>query len=368
VRGLYVHVPFCVKKCSYCDFYSIPLQNSLIDLYIQALKTECLSYQGLSFDTLYLGGGTPSLLGPDNLIKLVDSLRHAFNLSNLIEATIEVNPESATVSLLVAAKSAGINRISIGVQSLCQQELERVGRIHTVTQAFDVVGRSKKIGFDTISADLIVGLPGQNWETLHASLEALISLGINHLSLYCLSLEHDTPLALNPPIDLPSDDVQADLFESASLFLGNHEFSHYEISNFAITGHECLHNMIYWRGGEYLGLGPAAASHMGGKRFRNRADLHAYMKTPTNVVEDVEELRGKDKAAEETMLRLRLLEEGINPNDLYERYGHENITDLVCRLYEMATTGDLLFDGIRFRLPKSRILTSNQIFARVLFG
>lgn len=368
MRGLYVHVPFCVKKCSYCDFYSVPLQNGFIDLYIQALLIEFRSYQGLSFDTLYLGGGTPSLLGPDNLIRLIDGLRHAFDLSNLVEATIEVNPESSTVRLLEAAKSSGINRISIGVQSLCQQELERVGRVHTAAQAVDAVEQAKNIGFKTISADLMIGLPGQNWKTVHTSLEALTSHGIDHLSLYCLSLEHDTPLALNPPVDLPSDDTQADLFEMATLFLDKHEFKHYEISNFAIAGHECLHNLIYWRGGEYLGLGPAAASHIEGKRFRNRSDLYAYLKTPAHLVEDIEELKTKDKAAEETMLRLRLLDEGVNPNDLVKRFGQENIGDLVGRLNEMATAGDLIFDGSRFRLATSRILTSNPIFVRVLFG
>ena len=367
MRGLYVHVPFCVKKCSYCDFYSVPAQNGLVDLYIQALMVECHSYLGLSFDTLYVGGGTPSLLGADNLIRLIDGLHHAFDLSDLVEATVEVNPESATVRLLEAAKASGINRISVGVQSLSQQELEKVGRVHTAVQAIEVVGRAKKLGFRTVSADLMIGLPGQKWEMLRASLEALISLGIDHLSLYCLSLEHGTPLALDPPADLPSDDMQADLFDRASQFLDRHAFVHYEISNFALGGHECLHNLNYWRGGEYLGLGPAAASHLGGRRFRNRSDLHAYFDTPAHFVEDVEELKIKDKAAEEAMLRLRLLSEGLNPNDLVKRFGQENVNGLVGRLNEMARVGDLLFDGLSYRLAPSKVLTSNWIFTRVLF-
>ena len=367
MRGLYVHVPFCVKKCSYCDFYSVPAQNGLIDRYVQAIMAECHSYLGFSFDTLYLGGGTPSLLGADNLIRLIDGLHQAFDLSDLVEATVEVNPESATVSLLEAAKAAGITRISIGVQSLSQQELEKVGRVHTAVQAVEVVGRATKLGFRTLSSDLMIGLPGQKWEMLRASLETLISLGMDHLSLYCLSLEHGTPLSLDPPADLPSDDMQADLFERASLFLDKNAFVHYEISNFALKGHECLHNLNYWRGGEYLGLGPAAASHLGGRRFRNRPDLCAYIETPAHLVEDVEELKNKDKAAEETMLRLRLLSEGLNQNDFIKRFGQEDINDLVGRLEEMARTGDLLFDGSSYRLAPSRVLTSNQIFARVLF-
>ena len=367
MRGLYVHVPFCVKKCSYCDFYSVPVQKEFIDPYIQAVMLECHAYRGLSFDTLYVGGGTPSLLGAKNLGKLIDGLHQAFDLSELVEATIEVNPESATARLLETAKASGINRISVGVQSLSEQELERIGRVHTAARAVEVVGRAKKLGFRTVSADLMIGLPGQKWEGLRASLETLISLGIDHFSLYCLSLEQGTPLALNLPADLPSDDMQADLFERASLFLDRHGFVHYEISNFALEGHECLHNLNYWRGGEYLGLGPAAASHLGGRRFKNRADLDAYFEDPAHLVEDVEELKIKDKAAEEAMLRLRLIAEGLDPNDLIERFGHENVNDLVGRLKEMAKVRDLSFDGSSYRLAPSRILTSNQIFTRVLF-
>jgi oxygen-independent coproporphyrinogen-3 oxidase len=367
LRGLYVHVPFCVKKCSYCDFYSVPVQKEFIDPYIEAVLLECHAYPGLSFDTLYVGGGTPSLLGARNLGKLIDGLRGAFDLSELVEATIEVNPESATACLLETAKASGINRISVGVQSLSEQELERIGRVHTAARAVEVVGRARKLGFRTVSADLMIGLPGQKWEGLRASLETLISLGIDHFSLYCLSVEPGTPLALNLPADLPSDDMQADLFEMVGLFLNRHGFVHYEISNFALEGHECLHNLNYWQGGEYLGLGPAAASHLGGRRFRNRADLYAYLEEPTHLVEDVEELRIKDKAAEEAMLRLRLTAKGLNPDDLVKRFGQENVEELVGRLKELARVGDLSFDGSSYRLPPSRILTSNRIFTRVLF-
>lgn len=367
MRGLYVHVPFCVKKCSYCDFYSVPVQKEFIGPYIQAVLLECHAYRGLSFDTLYVGGGTPSLLGAKSLRRLIDGLHRALDLSGLVEATIEVNPESATARLLETAKVSGINRISVGVQSLSEQELERIGRVHTAARAVEVIDRARRLGFRTVSADLIIGLPGQKWGGLRASMETLISLGIDHFSLYCLSVEPGTPLALNLPADLPSDDIQADLFEKASLFLDRHGFLHYEISNFALEGHECLHNLNYWQGGEYLGLGPAAASHLGGRRFRNQADLDAYLEDPAHLVQDVEELKIKDKAAEEAMLRLRLITEGLNPDDLVERFGQENIQDLVGRLKEMAKVGDLSFDGSSYRLAPSRILTSNQIFTRVLF-
>jgi len=367
LSGLYVHVPFCVRKCAYCDFYSLAGCDDLIDSYIiDAVLGECEAYRSMSFRTLYLGGGTPTVVGAENLTRLVGGLRNVFDLSQLDEATIEANPESATNEMLVSALNMGFNRISIGVQSLSDGELKSVGRIHTARQALDAIGTAKKFGFQNISADLIAGLPGQTWNSLSASIEGVLSLGINHLSLYCLSLEHGTPLAQNPPDDLPSDDEQADLFDQARVHLKDKGFVHYEISNFALSGHECKHNLNYWRGGEYLGLGPAAASHLGGRRFKNRGDLKAYLEDPTGVVEEVEELWPEEKAAEEAMLRLRLLEEGLNVAEFTIRHGQGNVRNLLTRLGRLSREGSLLFDGARYRLEPSRVMTSNPILASVL--
>ena len=368
LKGLYVHVPFCVRKCAYCDFYSLPVQTGFIESYIDAVLSECKAYGGMSFRTLFLGGGTPSILGADNLTRLVDGLSSAFNLSRLEEATIEANPESASEETLWSALESGFSRISMGVQSLSDGELRAVGRIHTAGQAVAAIGLAKKAGFRNISADLIVGLPGQTWDSLQGSIEKLTAMGISHLSLYCLSLEHGTPLAQNPPGNLPSDDVQADLFEQARAYLNDKGFVHYEISNFAVSGRECLHNLNYWRGGEYLGLGPSAASHLGGKRFKNRADLKAYLENPAGVVEEVEELGPEEKAAEEAMLRLRLLEEGLDVVEFTKRYGRKNVRRLLTRLDMLSREGSLLFDGSRYRLEPSLVLTSNPILAMVLQG
>ena len=368
MTGLYVHVPFCVRKCAYCDFYSVSGQAGLIESYIDAVLAESKEYGGMSFGTLFLGGGTPSILGADNLTRLVDGLSSAFDLSRLEEATIEANPESASEETLRSALESGFSRISMGVQSLSDGELRAVGRIHTAGQAVAAIGLAKKAGFRNISADLIVGLPGQTWDSLQGSIEKLAAMGISHLSLYCLSLEHGTPLAQNPPGNLPSDDMQADLFEKARAFLNDKGFIHYEISNFAVSGHECLHNLNYWRGGEYLGLGPAAASHLGGKRFKNRADLKAYLENPTGVVEEVEELGPEEKAAEEAMLRLRLLEEGLDVVEFTKRYELKTVYQLLSRLRMLAHEGLLLFDGSKYRLEPSLVLTSNSILARVLQG
>jgi len=362
--GLYIHIPFCVRKCAYCDFYSLPARDSSIGAYVDAVLRESSAYSGLSFNTLYLGGGTPSLLGAENLKRLLDGLSRTFDLSRLAEATIEVNPESATAELLETAGETEINRVSIGVQSLSDYELKSVGRMHDAAQAIQAIVRAKELGVDSVSCDVIVGLPGQNWQTLRATLETLTGFGVQHLSVYCLSLEEGTPLASNPPADLPSDDEQAELFAQASAFLEKSGFAHYEISNFALKGHECQHNLNYWRGGEYLGLGPSAASHLNGKRFKNRADLDAYLANPAGLAEDVEELGAKEKSAEEAMLRLRLLAEGLDVSELARRFGFAE--ELLARLNSMVEEGLLNCDGSVYRLPASLVLTSNPIFARVL--
>jgi oxygen-independent coproporphyrinogen III oxidase len=366
VKGLYIHVPFCVRKCSYCDFYSLAGRSEQREAYIQALLKEATSKTGESFQTLYIGGGTPSLLGPQPLTKLITGLRQVFDLACLTEATIEVNPDSATSDLLECAKELGIKRISIGVQSLDDRELRSVGRVHSAVQAIQAVQTARTIGFTSISTDLIAGLPGQNLPSLHRSLKTLVELGIDHLSLYCLSVEEGTPLAENIPPDLPTDDMQAELFEQACAYLGDFGFTHYEISNFARRGHQCLHNLNYWRGGEYLGLGPAAASHLEGKRFRNKADLDGYLLNPNGQTEYVELLDIMDKAGEEAMLRLRLLEEGLDLSDLTNKYGLHNTTGLSARLDDMVNEGMVSRTGTIYRLSPARVLTSNPIFAEVL--
>jgi oxygen-independent coproporphyrinogen-3 oxidase len=459
MKGLYVHIPFCVRKCSYCDFYSLPDRQSAMSSYVQAVLQEAasfpLSQRGIkgdlqppknpAFQTLYLGGGTPSLLGPKNLQTLISGLSMLLvpyplsgystersecregqdegvqkkgsgfrrpqpevlgcykpmyepdrpnqtgqnkNVSplapggrelerggspavatlTLLESTLEANPESATPEFLQTAKTLGFNRLSFGVQSFSDAELLSVGRIHTAAQAVAAIKLAQKTGFQNISADLIIGLPGQTWHSLHNSMESLTGLGLPHLSIYCLSLENGTPLALNPPNDLPSDDIQAELYEKTRAFLINAGFVHYEISNYARPGFECRHNLNYWRGGEYLGLGPAAASHLDGKRFKNNNDLDAYLQNPAGQVEYVEELSPKDKAAEEAMLRLRLLEEGLNTDELTAKFGSANTSDIILRLDKMTQEQLLLQTGSTYRLSPAHILTSNSIFSRVLGG
>ncbi len=364
--GLYVHVPFCVRKCDYCDFYSLAGREESRAPYVARLIRQASQYAGRPFRTLYLGGGTPSFLGPRLLQELIGGLKEVLDFSELTEATIEANPDSATPDFLRAALGHGFDRVSIGVQSLSSAELLSVGRVHNSEQAIEAVRNALRLGFRSVSADVIAGLPGQTGISLTSTVETLVAEGVHHLSLYCLSVEEGTPLATKIPEDLPSDDQQADLFQQASAFLARKGFSHYEISNFARPGHECKHNLNYWRGGEYLGLGPAAASHLGGVRWTSVRDLDSYLADPTREPQSTERLDITAKACEEAMLRLRLMEEGLDTVIIVDTYGLQATRALLRRLDRMANEGKLERRGSTYRLNPERVLTSNPIFAEVL--
>ena len=366
MTGLYVHIPFCTRKCGYCDFYSLPGQNELIGEYIRAVRQEAGRYQRLECDTLYIGGGTPSLLSAEDLASLLSGLYQTCNLGRLTEATIEINPDSASFDFLSTARPQGVKRVSIGVQSLNDKELQAAGRIHNARQAISAIMETRNTGFTAISADLIIGLPWQDRQSLQYSLEYLTGMGLEHISVYCLSIEPDTPFARNRPAGLPSENTQADLYEQCADFLEHHGYSHYEIANFARPGYECRHNLNYWRGGEYAGLGPSAASHLENKRYKNKPALDAYIANPTGQITEEETLAPAAKAAEEAMLRLRLLKEGLDMTEMIKRFGEENTAGLARRLADLSRTGLLKRHGSRYRLPPERTLTSNPILARVL--
>jgi oxygen-independent coproporphyrinogen-3 oxidase len=364
--GLYIHIPFCISKCHYCDFYSLTAVPELLDRYVDALLVEADSYGHADFATLYIGGGTPSILGSARLERLVNGLSRRFNLEELREATIEVNPESAGRDFLATAYSLGIRRVSIGAQSLNEGELKKSGRVHDRQQALDAVDAALVSGFQNISADVIIGLPGQTIQSIGNTLTVLIDAGINHISAYCLSIEEGTDFSRFPPPDLPGEDDQACLFESAVDILVEHGLAHYEISNFARSGFKCQHNLNYWRGGEYLGLGPSAASHIGGERFRNAPCLERYLDGPLSIREGEERLDEGRKAGEEAMLRLRLVEEGLDINELAGKYGQDSLNSLKARLDDLVSRQMLVRDGHVFRLPPESILTSNSVFIDVI--
>ncbi len=389
--GLYIHIPFCVSKCYYCDFYSEAGKLHLLGDYLNALLMEAGQYRGPGFDThviarpkaaaicpeagqyrgpgfdtLYIGGGTPSLLGAAGLEQLMNGLAGCFDLTKLHEATVEANPDTANSEFLDAAVGCGISRLSIGVQSLNDDELAKSGRLHNAGQALAAIAKARDCGFEDISADIIVGLPGQTPGSLENTLCGLLHSAVTHISAYCLSVEPGSEFARHTPPGLPDDDAQAGLFELAARYLKENGFVHYEISNFAVPGNECLHNLNYWRGGEYLGLGPGAASHIQGKRFKNAACLDKYIDNPVAIDKEEETLDAAHKSAEEAMLRLRLLQEGLDLAGLSARYGQANMGRLSDRLNKLAGQKMLLKAGHKYRLPPDMVLTSNQVFRQVI--
>lgn len=365
-KGLYVHIPFCRRKCDYCDFYSVAESESIISAYINAVLEEATGYDNHSIDTLYIGGGTPSLLGRE-VNRLIEGLGHHFRFE-LMEATVEANPESASELFLESAVSVGICRISIGVQSLNDNELRSVGRIHTSKEALDAINNSMTAGFKRVCADVIVGLPGQDWGSLRTTLERLIQAGVGQISAYCLSIEDDTPLYHNIPSNLPSEDDQADLYMKTKRFLESNGFKHIEISSFSLPGQEPLHNMNCWRGVDYIGLGAGASSFNDGIRYRNKKGLADYILQPLSRREIDEKLNELERANEEAMLRLRMLNEGLNIDSMRLKYSDESMESILNRISRLEAEGLVFKRNNRYLIPGDKILTSNIIFQRMLYG
>lgn len=312
-KGLYIHIPFCKRKCAYCDFYSVPEASEHTEAYVRAVVRNIKAYGGV-FDTVYFGGGTPSLLESGQVYDILC----AGDIERGAEITAECNPDSADVNKLKGFFKAGVNRISIGVQSFDDGELMTLGRLHSAAQARGALINAREAGFDNISADLMMGLPFQKTETVLRNIDELVNLGVTHISAYMLKLEEGTPLAENSRLtgNCPDDDMTADMYLGAVGRLSEKGFSQYEISNFAYSGRECRHNLKYWRCGEYLGVGAAAHSCISGKRFAVPGDIHGFINSPVQDIFITEE--NACTAEEKMMLALRLCE-GFDLSEAGER-------------------------------------------------
>ena len=318
--GLYVHVPFCRSRCAYCDFCSqTDRSDKLIDGYLEAVCNHIKEAGALApnykVDTIYFGGGTPSFLGADALATILMTIRRSFDVDNNAEITFEANPDSVSDQLLRRLKAEGFNRVSLGVQSDDDEMLEKLNRPHNYAQAVMAYQRIRKAGFKNVSVDLIYGLPGQTVRTWLETLEHVLEMMPEHISLYGLEVHEGTPMAEYEKMGLlPDEDKFADMYLSAVKFLENRGFRQYEISNFCRKGLVSRHNMKYWTGGEYLGFGPSAASDFAGSRFKLVSDLRAYIngiKVNGEVMEEVEQIPLRERANEYIMTRLRTTN-GIN--------------------------------------------------------
>ena len=363
--GIYIHIPFCASKCGYCDFYSVAGCDRLMPKYQDALVEHIReSYGAIKsyyIDSVYFGGGTPSYYGADRLLELWDELRGSGRVLKSSEVTVEVNPDSASVRELEKLRKAGFNRISLGVQSANNDILKLIGRRHNWKQVEMAVGAARDADFDNLSIDLIYGLPGQSLERWQENLSAAVALEPEHLSCYGLKVEESTPLwRMQESLILPDDDLQADMYLWAVDFLERRGYAQYEISNFARPGYEGKHNLIYWDCGDYLGIGPAAHSCMGGKRFYYPADTEAFLRDEAAPVMD-----GGCGAEDYLILQLRL-RKGLSLDEYKKRYGREFSTAQLAFVKNCVKSGYANFDGHTLALTPAGLIVQNSILAELL--
>lgn len=319
ITGLYIHIPFCAKKCPYCDFYSLEGQSSrLINEYISALIKEMGLYHEKrnQIKTVYIGGGTPSILNIAQLSLLLEGIFNHIKSSEIVEFTVEVNPKSITREKLRLFKDYGITRISLGIQSFNERDLKILGRLHSVDDSLKAVEDIKRLSFN-LSIDLIYGIPGQNLKDWQENLSIIGHLNPDHISTYELTVEEGTPLhqkILRGLLKKPAEKEIVEMYKEAHGYLEEKGYIHYEVSNFAKAGRECLHNLNYWKRGEYIGIGAGAHSFVDKKRIENYKDLKKYMdslKEGQYPYEKIIELSPEDEFVEFIMLGLRL-KEGIS--------------------------------------------------------
>lgn len=368
-RSLYVHVPFCLAKCRYCDFYSLPLSGASADAYVAAAVKELQANRAeltLPLETVFLGGGTPTAIGGQRLSALLEAI--APLAGPRAEFSVEANPGTIDPALAEGLARGGVNRLTLGVQSLQDDELKLLGRIHDAEQARQAVRAVRAAGIDNIGLDLIYGIPNQTPASWKASLEQALDMGIQHLSCYGLSFEHGTPLEADLAagrVREMDEGLQKECYFAAIEAARGAGLEHYEISNFALPRRRCRHNLTYWHNQPYLGIGPGAASYLGGVRKTNRPDLRQYLDCILSgrpAPADSERITGLAAAAETIMLELRL-REGVDRGSFIQRFGRD-----IRELFPQTTSryqsqGALLITPSAVVISDSAIFTADTILA-----
>lgn len=371
--GIYIHIPFCKSKCIYCDFYSITDTQKVND-YIIALKKQIKSFKKKNrnciVDTIFFGGGTPSLLEPEQIDEILTCIRNIFIVRKSCEITIESNPGTLDSKKLSRYKAIGINRLSIGLQSCHNDELKMLSRIHTKESFEQVFVLARIEGFDNINIDLMYGLPGQTKAKLLKTINYVLSLNPEHISLYSLKVEPNTPL--NQMSDLlstiPDEEKQYDMFIEARTLLEKNGFTQYEISNFAKEGKECKHNLIYWHSKEYIGFGCAAASYFNGELYSYVKNIDTIIESPTNPVKSVCEstiLSNKEQAKQYLMLAFRL-NEGIDIKEYEERFNLNFEEEYLPLMKKYIDNGFIKKTQKGYCLSQDGLMVSNYILSDIL--
>ena len=367
---IYIHIPFCIRKCDYCDFLSGPSGPEEQADYVQALLREIQAVEegeGRSVSSIFIGGGTPSVLDERLLGDILREIRNRFKMEEDAEITIEVNPGTANIGKLQAYREMGINRLSIGLQSPEDRELKILGRIHNYGQFLETYQEARTVGFDNINIDLMSAIPDQTYEGWVKNLRTVAELEPEHISAYSLIVEEGTPFAARK-LNLPDEDTEYNMYEATAQILKKYGFEQYEISNYARKGRECRHNVGYWTRQDYLGFGLGASSLYGKERFANTADMKKYLensKNPEKIREKEPSLTREDEMAEFMFLGLRMTK-GISKADFQRCFGCtiESVYGEVLEKYESMEM--LLEKDGRIFLSREGIHVSNSIMAEFL--
>ncbi len=369
--GLYLHIPFCKSKCLYCDFCSVPRPTEeRLETYVAALIRDLERRAGMcschEVTTVYFGGGTPTLLPIRAWERIMETLFRRYRISGAAEITAECNPATVGRSELSELRALGVNRLSMGLQSIHENERKALGRLHTFADFRRTWEQARAAGFENLSVDVMFGIPHQTIESFHATLEAVVALEPKHLSAYALAVEEGTPFGKmgEERLMLPGEDDVREMYLEMNRFLESCGLLRYEISNFAAPGFESRHNLKYWRQEEYLGFGPAAHSDFGGERFGNSRNIEAYL-----LDQDITEERSRPDAGERleefVMLRLRL-REGIDRSELERLHGKAAAERLLERIRPFAEAGFAQMTKQGFRLSEEGLLVSNVILSELI--
>ncbi len=371
--GIYIHIPFCVRKCAYCDFYSVT-STELCSDYIDALVHQIISFRerarGRIVDSVYIGGGTPSLLSGADMEKLLHAVRANFTLAADCEISMEANPGTLDGEKLAAYRDAGVNRLSLGLQSASNEELKKLSRIHTREEFESTFLLARLEGFSNINVDIMYALPDQSEDTLADTISYVISLDPDHVSFYGLKIEPDTPFGRDPMIHdaLPTEDTQYFMYLSAARTLESAGLAQYEISNFAKEGKECRHNLKYWHLEDYLSFGPAAYSFFDGEMYSYKKDVEAFLMSPTDreaLLDEVSVPSGEEVALQFVMVCFRL-SEGIDLEEYRERF-HDDFEKRYGERLQPFLERDYVIRTPRgYALTREGMLISNYILSEIL--
>ena len=367
--GLYVHIPFCVRKCNYCDFCSFPIESiSFRDKYISALCREIEGYRGrnISLNSIFFGGGTPSLLTADEMSRIVSVIQKSFLILEDTEFTLEANPGTIDEEKLSEFVSLGINRLSLGLQSIHENEMKMLGRIHSFDDFEKVYHSARSLGISNINVDLMYGIPEQTMESFEATVKKIIELSPEHISLYGLILEEGTPFYNKKnSLSLPGEDSECDMYYLAARLLRENRYSHYEISNYAKEGRESRHNMKYWRCDEYIGVGLSAYSYFDGRRYGNTDMVTEYLSESYRGFAYEENVDNSSLAYEFVMLGLRTAD-GISLKEYKEKFGCDFLENRENLIKKLVDDGYAILKEGRLFLSEKGFYVSNYILTELI--